>query len=197
MNLTRPKLSKDPGPFDADPLAALRRHNLTQSFYVETKTPGDGNCFYHAVLDQIKHNPRIYDTLSEIGQQCTTAHQLRVNCNQYINCSQLLHQNETFLNVQMVIIDELRATNPAKYPANITDDEVWTMHTVQRSKSGVYAEDIFITYMATFLRKDIVITAASNPHIWTILHSFSGSSGPPITLASNTHPLQDCNCLSS
>lgn len=38
--------------FDPDPLAALRVHNLTQSFYVKTPTPADGNCYYHGIEDQ-------------------------------------------------------------------------------------------------------------------------------------------------
>ena len=54
-------------PFDPDPLAALRVHKLTQLYYVKTPTPGDGNCFYHGIIDQIENNPNVYETISELG----------------------------------------------------------------------------------------------------------------------------------
>ena len=183
------KTSKGPGvPFDTDPLAALSVHNLTNTYYVKTPTPADGNCFYHGIYDQIINNPNIFNTISEIGQQCTTAHQLRVECNKFINASQLLHENDTFIELQNFTVNHLKATNPSKYPTNLTNDKVWAIYTVEASKSGIFAEDLFITYMATFLAKDIYITAASNRDVWTRIASLVGTRGPPITLASNTHP---------
>ena len=41
-------------PWNPDPMAAVRYHKLP--FFARNITPGDGNCFYHAISDQILNN---------------------------------------------------------------------------------------------------------------------------------------------
>ena len=50
-------------PWDPDPMAAVRFHKLP--YYAKTNTPGDGNCFYHAIADQIVNNPNVFETISD------------------------------------------------------------------------------------------------------------------------------------
>ena len=57
-------------PWNPDPMAAVRYHKLP--FYAKNQTPGDGNCFYHAIADQIDNNPNIYETVSEDAKKCLT-----------------------------------------------------------------------------------------------------------------------------
>ena len=46
-------------------------------YWNENETKGDGNCFYNALIDQIKNNPGVYETLSENAKQCSTPSELR------------------------------------------------------------------------------------------------------------------------
>ena len=62
-------------PWDPDPMAAVRFHKLP--FYAKNNTPGDGNCFYHAIADQIVNNPGVYETVSTDAKQCVRHDQLR------------------------------------------------------------------------------------------------------------------------
>ena len=46
-------------------------------YWNDNETEGDGNCFYNALIDQIKNNPGVYETLSENAKQCSTPSELR------------------------------------------------------------------------------------------------------------------------
>ena len=79
--------SKPIQPWNPDPMAAVRYHKLP--FYAKNTTPGDGNCFYHAIGDQIVNNTHVYETVSAEAKQCLRHDQLRQNSIDFIKVKEL------------------------------------------------------------------------------------------------------------
>ena len=105
------KSSKPIPPWNPDPMAAVRYHNLP--FYAKNTTPGDGNCFYHAISDQIVNNPNVYETVSSAAKQCLRHDQLRKFSIIFIRTSPLVSQNENFQAEKVAKILELKENHPS------------------------------------------------------------------------------------
>ena len=131
------KSSKPIHPWNPDPMAAVRYHKLP--FYAKNLTPGDGNCFYHAVADQIVNNPNVYETISPEAKQCLRHDQLRKQSIIFIKSSPLVTENENFIAERVAKIFDLRERHTAKYPNRLSDDQVWDKYLLTACKSGVYA----------------------------------------------------------
>ena len=58
-------------------------------------TPGDGSCFFHAVMDQISL-PRVRDTLPQRAANIYDYRALRNRCHEFMANCWVLHQDEGF-----------------------------------------------------------------------------------------------------
>ena len=105
----QPKQPQKPiQPWNPDPMAAVRCHKLP--FYAKNDTPGDGNCFYHAIADQIVNNPNVYETVSPEAKEHLRHDQLRKSSIIFIKTSLLVIQNENFQAEKVAkILDQRKA----------------------------------------------------------------------------------------
>jgi len=166
----------------------VKDHNLP--YGNENETEGDGNCFYNAIIDQIVNNPRVAETLSEEGRNCSTPKDLREKVIDFImKCPDALN-HDTLLLAKDIMITAFRERK--NLPASYTQEGILQQHLLpEQRKCGVFAEDFIIQCTPTFLSKDIYVISQGtaknrqNQTKWLRIPSHAGTNGPPITLASN------------
>ena len=144
-------------------------------YWNDNETEGDGNCFYNALIDQIQNNPGVYETLSENAKQCSTPSELRAAVITFIESWPPAFSNQETLN---------------QWKISLVD---WNSYINKHRKHWEYADDLVIHCTATFLGKDIYVTTKQNPVIWRLMNSHVGTTGTPITLASNQSSDRDEN----
>ena len=154
----------------------------------DTETEGDGNCFYNAIMDQIMNNPRVAETISDQARKCASPQDLREKVIDFI-----VNWPDT-LNYLVVAKNNIIAAirKSKNLPWNCPEDVIWQQHLLPKNKeNGVFAEDIIIQCMPTFLTKDMYIISPETSKCqpiqtkWLHIPSFAGTNGPPITLASS------------
>ena len=124
-------------------------------------TPGDGNCFFHAVMQQLQREsdcPFIshLDLRRKLVEFVANDEQIRENEGYRVSREQYIQNH---------MID------------GESSDATWMRCLDQMSQDGVWAEDLFITSMAIFLKRRICLTSNNqsvrNP--WIV---FNGETGP-------------------
>ena len=154
----------------------------------DTETEGDGNCFYNAIMDQIINSPRVAETISDQARKCASPQELREKVIDFIvNWPDTLNY---LLVAKNNIIAAIRKSK--NLPSNFPEDVIWQQHLLPKHKeSGVFAEDIIIQCIPTFLTKDMYVISPDTSKCqpiqtkWLHIPSFAGTNGPPITLASS------------
>ena len=159
----------------------------------QNETEGDGNCFYNALIDQMENNPRVAESLSDEGKNCSTPKDLREKVIDFIMKWPDALNHESLLVAKDVMITAYRERK--NFPASYTQEGIWQCYLLpEQRECGVFAEDFIIQCTPTFLCKDIyVISPGSSknpPNLskWLHIPSFAGTNSPPITLASNQNP---------
>ena len=154
----------------------------------ENEIEGDGNCFYNAIMDQIINNPRVAETISDQARNCASPQELREKVIDFI-----VKWPQTLSNLLVAKNNMITAIRESKnLPSNYTEEMIWQQHLLPKHKeSGVFAEDIIIQCIPTFLSKDVYVISPGtskgqlNQTKWLHIPSFTGTNGPPITLASS------------
>ena len=156
----------------------------------ERETQGDGNCFYNAIIDQIVNNPRVAETLSEEGRNCSTPKDLREKVIDFIMKWPDALNHDTLLLAKDIMITAFRERK--NLPACYTQEGILQQYLLpEQRECGVFAEDFIIQCTPTFLGKDIYVISQGtaknrqNQTKWLRIPSYAGTKGPPITLASN------------
>ena len=169
-------------------LQPVRVHSLP--YDNERETQGDGNCFYNAIIDQIVNNPRVAETLSEEGRNCSTPKDLREKVIDFIMKWPDALNHDTLLLAKDIMITAFRETK--NLPACYTQEGILQQYLLpEQRECGVFAEDFIIQCTPTFLCKDIYVISQGtaknrqNQTKWLRIPSYAGTKGPPITLASN------------
>ena len=107
----------------------------------DVPTMGDGNCFYRAVLEQMKNRADIKDYFKQSNKHFSNYHELRVSVvnfvrlnytlnNEYIQCYKSLYEASIHL--------ENRNMN-------------WLQFLHNQEKDGAYATELFIKQLLFFL----------------------------------------------
>ena len=154
----------------------------------EKETEGDGNCFYNAIMDQIINNPRVAETISNEARKCTSSQELREKVIHFI-----VKWPDTLSHLLVPKNNMIAAIRESKnLPPNYPEEIIWQQYLLPKhAESGVFAEDIIIQCIPSFLSKDMYVispgTSEGQPNQtkWLHIPSFAGTSGPPITLASS------------
>ena len=169
-------------------LQPVRVHSLP--YDNERETQGDGNCFYNAIIDQIVNNPRVAETLSEEGRNCSTPKDLREKVIDFIMKWPDALNHDTLLLAKDIMITAFRERK--NLPASYTQEGILQQYLLpEQRECGVFAEDFIIQCTPTFLGKDIYVISQGtaknrqNQTKWLRIPSYAGTKGPPITLASN------------
>ena len=137
-------------------------------------TPGDGSCFFHAVMDQISL-PRVRDTLPQRAANIYDYRALRNRCHEFMANCWVLHQDEGFKLLK----------------SGVEETESWEAYLKRMLNTATYADTLFTWCTAVFLGKTIMLASDSElttpRHPWTPVEgSCEGtdfqSSRPPLTL---------------
>ena len=127
-------------------------------------TPGDGNCFYHALLQQICR----FETLDSMIPLTPIPNHLQLR---RIIC-QYIQDNRS----EISYIQEYRElyTNVLQYEYNLS----WDDFLIQQMCNGVYATELFIKVAAVLLRCNIYITSelCTETHPYNIITPSWGES---------------------
>ena len=127
-------------------------------FVCDNPTPGDGNCFFHAILQQL---------IRESDNRFNSHIVLRQQLVEYVANEELLQANETYCVARTVYIEERRRDGESV-------DAAWVRLLYLMGQDGIWVEDVFILCMALFLRRRICLTSvhSSQHNPWFV---FDGS----------------------
>ncbi len=169
--------------------AVLSRSNLP--FKYKNATPGDGNCFFHAIIDQLQRQDMQGTISHNILHYCHNHTTLRKAVVSFIRTDIELKSSENFNNLKLVAMEEYGSSSFESYLTSMSQDGTW-------------ADTLTIYSTSIFLKKDISLAVDSRPGAdpW---QTFSGggtcSGAPPvITLVylhnihfQSIHPLEMSN----
>jgi hypothetical protein len=130
--------------------------DLELPYVNDVPTPGDGNCFFHGIMQQL-HFEENYQFASHLH--------LRRALVEFVAHDALLLENESYVIARNNYILNKRT-------ANETDDAAWMRVLTEMSRDGTWIEDVFVVCMAIFLQRRIMLTSPAhnkrNP--WTIFN---------------------------
>jgi len=148
---------------------------LQLPYEISEVTPGDGNCFFHAIISQL-HFQNDYTFDNHL--------QLRKKLVLYMATNARLNENPYFKVAKEIYIEEKRIGNE-------TDKITWQRLLNHMNKSGTWIEDIFINGCASFLDRTIKITSNTQTIIfpWHSIDPLEKSKKWrfPLTLATIPH----------
>ena len=136
------------------------------------------------------NNPGVGDTVSDRAKACRTALELRRAAVTFICSGEILNILDEecttiYLGQKHSQIDVLRKDKDQK------DEDIWQSFVNSQMEDRVTTEEFICNYMPFFLGKQIwIISLAEGHHKWQSWYaSPDNHKDPPITLASNQHPL--------
>ncbi len=143
-------------------------------------TPGDGNCFFHAIVDQLERSD-IINTLPENILDCCKDHfKLRQSIVSFIRTNENLRASPNFQNLKIVALTESGQSSFEEYLYNM-------------EKAGIWADSLIIYCTSKYLEKNISLAVDSRPphDPWEIFMGGQEGTGTPpsLTIAylSNVH----------
>ena len=153
---------------------------LSIPYHAKSLTPGQGACFYEAIIDQVNNNPTIKATIHpRASDACSDAYTLR---QMFLHA---LKEDSDLLNDDFQIIKDVCIN--AERRDDESSEETYNRMIGEQSKPNAWVDHFFTEAMALFLNKDIKYISPHQP--WNTLDGGSNSQAPPITLLYlNTNP---------
>ena len=128
--------------------------NQALQVLIHEETPGDGNCFFWAIEQQLLR-PEIASSIPPRVLEAGTDHsQLRTGIVNFAERISALHP--TF---QIAIDLYVQRKGKPGEPASLA----WKRCCQEMKRNGTWAEDVFIEAAAFYLEKDIFVTSQTNP----------------------------------
>ena len=112
-------------------------------FIMDTPTIGDGNCFFNAIIQQLQF---------EGNSQFSGPLDLRHALIDFIANSEDLRVDESFVVARNFYISQHALEGESV-------DAAWARLLHHMGRNGVWAEDLFISYMSQFLKRKICLTS--------------------------------------
>ena len=127
------------------------------------ETEGDGNCWFHANVDQFLNN-EIRDTISDRAKNVNRDHlSLRFAIADYCENDEELNNSDKWINLKFTYLNDLILDDPNF--RDMTPEQVWQAQlTYIRTPGTGWAKDIFIDATAFFLEKDIILYHEHHHH---------------------------------
>ena len=146
------------------------------------ETDGDGNCWFHAVSDQL-NDDEIKETISDRAKNIQHDHlSIRFALADYCENDVDLNNDIVWQQLKMEYIDDKIQNDPQFQ--GMSENQVWEAQLQYIRTPGKWAKDIFINATAYFFGKDIILYY-ENYH-----SNFPGSTeqdqtqpSPPMTIA--------------
>ena len=127
------------------------------------ETEGDGNCWFHANVDQFL-NDEIRDTISDRAKNVNPDHlSLRFAIADYCENDEELNNSAKWNNLKFTYLNDLILDDPNF--RDMTPEQVWQAQlTYIRTPGTGWAKDIFIDATAFFFEKDIILYHEHHHH---------------------------------
>jgi hypothetical protein len=141
---------------------------LRLPYVLDHATPADGNCFFHAVIQQLRNDGNI---------QYSDHLKLRKDLVKFVENDPTLQENEVFNDGKKIYIEERKLQGEGFQQA-------WKRLITEMACDGIWAEDIFILCTAIFLKRDIYVTSKLQKvkQPWVIFYGASPTWVKPLTL---------------
>ena len=152
-------------------------HNFALPYHLDQPTPGDGNCYFHAILQQLHHyNDTTYSSHTQIR------HEL-VSFVAKLYERTLREPNEAD---NASVSSVIKAYIHTQMHDQETDEQTWHRLLTEMATENTWVQDIFISLTCQFLERSVFITShtQSRQHPW-LKFPFTSSNGQyktPITL---------------
>ena len=151
----------------------LAKHGLP--YYCKSNTEGDGNCFFHAICDQLT-NEKIWRTIFPSSKEFTNSHlAIRRAVVKFARQSDDLQRDETV--IAWLKIEQEKPVNKGK-----TTEQIWEEYLRHMSEDGTWANEVIIRAAAMFFGKDIFVISESTAYF--VYGSMTGQKthDPPMVL---------------
>ena len=134
----------------------LVHHSLDQEFFCKTETKGDGNCFFHAIADQLTIR-EIKETVAQRARNIPLNHLIiRHRVVDFMRSnSDMLLQNDTILNYLQVLEGDDRENNPPGRDFST----IWRDYIRDMKKPAKYAKSLGL--IRKMLQKDQTLEFAN------------------------------------
>ncbi len=136
------------------------------------QTPGDGNCFFHAISENFSTD-RMLSTISPTIQRIVRdPHELRNALCKFCISAEFL-ESDFMINVNTYLISH--------YGEDVNIESTWLQLVLDMTTDGCWAYDIFIEAMAKFLNKNIFVISQNGTY--TIGGNWNNPAvDPPVTI---------------
>ena len=147
----------------------LEHHSLDQQFFCKTDTKGDGNCFFHAIADQLTIQD-IRESAAPTARNISRDHRLiRQKVVDFGRSqSDMLLQKDSLFNYLHCEENEERKKNPPGRDF-LT---IWRDYLKGMKKPGTYATELILMVAAIYFGKDIMVIKDD------FVHTVEGSPQP-------------------
>ncbi len=151
--------------------------NVGLPYVILRTTPGDGNCFFHSVMDQMNRS-EIKQGLPKHAQNIQDHMALRQAV------VQVMAQDKKFQAIESAQFQRNDLLAQLAKPGE-SKQNAWQCYLQEMSKNGYWAETLVIMATAVFLQTDIFLTSEqqTKKFPWNEISSFCEQKGSPITIA--------------
>lgn len=134
-------------------LATARSFGL--NVYCLNETPGDGNCFYHAIIEQICDRIDLGEVSVELRLRYPNHHILRQSVVEFVRTQSELDQPPYYLNHYKMLFEGGVIDVPG------AQGFTWNELLNQQARDTIYATEVFIKATAVLLQIDICVNSPS------------------------------------
>ena len=128
--------------------AQLRTFQLP--FVCGQPTPGDGNCFFHAIVDQLQRQ--------DVKQSIIGDPQQYTHLTLRASVVNFMETNAEFNNDEMIQMQKMVLIQDTQRPGE-TEENTWLRYLSSMKLLGTWADSLAILATALFLQKNIFLTS--------------------------------------
>ena len=146
----------------------LRHRNLSWEYFCKNDTTGDGNCFFHAIADQLLNDPEIRGSVALRARDIITfpADEMHLIIRQrvvnFARRSEEVNGNLTLLNMLKSEEDQDRQNNPPGREM----DTIWREYLWKMRKPGEWATELIVMAAAIYFGKTIKVIKEDYVWLW-------------------------------
>ena len=136
--------------FASECITLIKHFKLQYS--LQKITPGDGNCFFHAICDQVQSRTDLNSKLPQFAIEAASHHSiLRKEVVNFVKHTSL---NEALAIYKVALLSNFRT--------RLDKEKEWQRYLKTMSMDGTWADDLIIQATSTYLGTNILLLASSN-----------------------------------
>ena len=150
---------------------------LSLPYVLDKPTPGDGNCFFHAVIAQMSR-ASVARFLPDRVKHIDSHLLLRKHVVQFMRDNDSFNSLESIKIMKVLLCEDFGKIGE-------TPEAAWSRYLSEMSKQSCWAETLTIVGTAVFLQVNIHLVSKeqSKLHPWNKISCFHETNCPPLTIA--------------